>query len=172
MFEAGGNARLDPCPGPVPVTLMTDWPLPPYVEPRGPEGDDPEVVRAFLAGTPAPPHSARLHVEGQVLLVDRDVPLALRLSPTAALLRIDVGDDLAGVRAEVAAVLTADGLTLLDEDSPLGIAVGVQMVGARASTWDLYGADIDEAFAALRAAAVGGPDDMLLGGGSPPPPGF
>ena len=152
---------------------MTDWPLPPYVEPRGPEGDDPAVVRAFIAGGNAPPHSARLHVERrQVLLVDRDVPLALRLGPTAALLRIDVGDDLAGVRREVAEVLTADG------DAQGGVlveqaeAVGVQLVGARASTWDLYGADIDEAFAALREAAVGGAGDMILGGGSPPPPGF
>ena len=146
---------------------MTDWPLPPYIEPRGPEGDDPAVVRAFLGGGNAPPHSARLHVEGQVLLVDRDVPLALRLSPTAALLRIDLGDDMAGVRRDVAAVFAADGLTLLDEDSPLGIAVGVQLVGARASTWDLWGADIDQTFAALRQAAVGGPDDMILGGGGP-----
>ncbi len=150
---------------------MSDWPLPPYVEPRGPEGDDGAVVRAFLSGD-IPPHSARLHVEGPVLLVDRDVPLALRLSPTAALLRIDVGDDLAGVRSEVAELLTGEGLTLLDEDSPLGIAVGVQLVGARASTWDLWGADLDEAFAALREAAVGGPGDAILGGGGPPPPGF
>ena len=146
---------------------MTDWPLPPYVEPRGPEGDDAAVVRAFLSGD-LPPHSARLHVEGSVLLVDRDRPLALRLSPTAALLRIDVGDDVAEVRRQVAAVFGAEGLTLLDEDSPLGIAVGVQLVGARASTWDLWGADLDEAFAALRQAAVGGTDDIILGGGAPP----
>ena len=150
---------------------MSDWPLPPYVEPRGPEGDDPAVVRAFLSGD-VPPHSARLHVEGPVLMADRDAPLALRLSPTAALLRIDVGDELAGLRRDVAEVFTAEGLRLLDEDSSLGIAVGVQLVGARASTWDLWGADIDEAFAALREAAVGGPGDMILGGGSPPPPGF
>ncbi len=149
---------------------MTDWPLPPYVEPRGPEGDDPAVVRAFLSGD-IPPHSARLHVEGPVLMADRDVPLGLRLSPTAALLRVDLSDEVAEVRRAVEAVLSADGLTLLDEESPLGIAVGVQMAGLRASTWDLWGADIDEAFAALRQAAVGGPDDMLLGGGSPLPPG-
>ena len=170
MVEAGGNARLDAVPGP--GRPVTDWPLPPYIEPRGPEGDDAAVVRAFLAGEAGPPHSARLHVEGPVLMVDRDMPLALRLSPTAALLRIDVGDDVAGVRRDVTDVLTADGLTLLDEDSPLGIAVGVQLVGARASTWDLWGADIDEAFAALREAAVGGPGDMILGGGSPPSAGF
>ncbi len=150
---------------------MSDWPLPPYVEPRGPEGDDAAVVSAFLSGD-VPPHSARLHVEGPVLMADRDVPLALRLSPTAALLRVDLTDDVIALRRAVEAVLAGEGLHLLDEESPLGIAVGVQLVGARASTWDLWGADIDEAFAALREAAVGGPDDMILGGGSPLPPGF
>jgi hypothetical protein len=150
---------------------MTDWPLPPYVEPHGPEGDDAAVVAAFLAGD-IPPHSARLHVEGPVLMADRDVPLALRLSPTAALLRVDLSEAVAEVRRVVEGVLTAEGLRLLDEESPLGIAVGVQLVGLRASTWDLWGTDIDEAFAALREAAVGGPNDIILGGGSPPPPGF
>jgi hypothetical protein len=150
---------------------VTDWPLPPYVEPRGPEGDDAAVVRAFLSGD-IPPHSARLHVEGPVLMVDRDVPLALRLSPTAALLRVDLSEVVSEVRRVVEGVLVDDGLRLLDEESPLGIAVGVQLVGLRASTWDLWGTDIDEAFAALREAAVGGPNDMILGGGGPPPPGF
>jgi hypothetical protein len=44
----------------------------------------------------------------------------------------------------------------------------MQLVGARTVTWDLWGADIDEAFADLRRAAVGGDGDMLLGGGLPP----
>ncbi len=56
---------------------------------------------------------------------------------------------------------------MLDEQQPLGIAVGMQYVGARTVTWDLWGADIDEAFADLRKAAVGGEEDMLFGGGGP-----
>jgi hypothetical protein len=44
----------------------------------------------------------------------------------------------------------------------------MQLVGARTVTWDLWGADIDEAFADLRRAAVGGEGDLLLGGGLPP----
>ncbi len=155
---------------------MADWPRPPYVEPTGPRGDDDAVVRAFLAGD-IPPHSERLHVEGPVLLGDRDVPMALRLTPSggvaggtarAVLVRIDVPDDLLGTRGAVEAVLTSAGLTLLDHDTKLGIAVGLQMVGLRLSSWDLWGADIDDAFAALRAAAVGGTGDVLLGGGAPP----
>ncbi len=155
---------------------MADWPRPPYIEPTGPQADDDSVVRAFLAGD-VPPYSRRLHVEGPVLLGDRDVPMALRLSPADAgegraprtvLVRIDVPDDLLALRRAVEAVLTSEGLTLLDNDTQLGIAVGLQMVGLRLSSWDLWGADIDDAFADLRAAAVGGTGDVLLGGGSPP----
>ena len=155
---------------------MADWPRPPYVEPTGPRGDDGAVVRAFLVGG-VPPHSERLHVEGPVLLGDRDVPMALRLTPAGGgegraartvLVRIDVPDDLLETRQAVEAVLTSEGLTLLDHDTQLGIAVGLQMVGLRLSSWDLWGADIDDAFADLRDAAVGGTGDVLLGGGAPP----
>jgi hypothetical protein len=154
---------------------VADWPRPPYIEPTGPRGDDDAVVRAFLRADVAP-HSERLHVEGPVLLVDRDVSLALRLAPAdgegtrarAMLLRLDLPEDLLSVRQAVEAVLEDEGMTLLDHDNPLAIAVGVQLVAARMSSWDLWGADIDEAFADLRAAAVGGTGDVLLGGGAPP----
>lgn len=162
---------------------MTDWPLPPYIEPRGPGGDDGDVVQAFLRADVAP-HSPRLHVEGPVLLADRDLPLALRLGPLpeagaggeavagrpgrTVLLRIDLPDDVAVLRQVVELGLTTAGLTLLDEDNPLAIAVGLQLVGLRMSSWDLWGIDIDEAFADLRTAAVGGTGDVLLGGGGPP----
>ena len=154
---------------------MADWPRPPYFEPTGPRGKDDAVVRAFLADD-VPLHSERLHVEGPVLLADRDVPVALRLSPAGGveggaprtvLIRIDVPDDLLPTRHAVEAVLTSEGLTLLDHDTPLGIAVGLQMVGLRLSSWDLWGTDIDDAFADLRAAAVGGTGDVLLGGAPP-----
>ena len=165
---------------------MADWPLPPYIEPRGPRADDDAVVRAFLRADIAP-HSERLHVEGPVLLGDRDVPTALRLGPggrggeaaggmapeltsraPTVLVRLDLPDDLVPTRQVVEAVLEAEGLTLLDNDNQLALAVALQMVGLRLSSWDLWGADIDDAFADLRAAAVGGANDVLLGGGSPP----
>ena len=160
---------------------MTDWPLPPYIEPRGPAGDDGDVVGAFLRADVAP-HSPRLHVEGPVLLADRDLPLALRLGPLpeaegggeavtrpgrTVLLRIDLPEDVGSLRQAVEAALTASGLTLLDEDNQLAIAVGLQVVGLRMSSWDLWGTDIDDAFADLRTAAVGGTGDVLLGGGGP-----
>ena len=147
---------------------MTDWPLPPLYEPRGPRDSDSEVVRAFLRHAGPTPHSERLHVEDRVLRVDSDLPLARWIGPRTVLLLFDLPDDLVDIRATVAETLTEEGLTMLDEQSPLGIAVGVQYVGARTVTWDLWGADIDEAFADLRRAAVGGDDDMLLGGGLPP----
>lgn len=147
---------------------MTDWPLPPLYEPRGPRDSDEEVVRAFLRHQGPTPHSERLHVEDTVLRVDGDMPLALWIGPRSVLVLFDVPDDLVDVRAAVERALGGEGLTKLDEQSPLGIAVGIQLVGARSVTWDLWGADIDEAFAALRTAAVGGDQDMLLGGGLPP----
>ena len=147
---------------------MSDWPLPPLYEPRGPRDSDEEVVRAFLRHSGPSPHSDRLHVEDRVLRVDGDMPLALWVGPRTVLVLRDIVDDMVELRQGVCDVLAAEGLTLLDEDQPLGIAVGVQLVGARAATWDLWGADIDEAFADLRRAAVGGDDDMLLGGGLPP----
>ncbi len=146
---------------------MTDWPLPPYLEPRGPLSDDESVVRAFLGSSPAP-HSERFHVEGPVLMADRDVPTALRIGDRTVLLRLDLPDDLTTARKTVTQVLGEEGMTLQDEDTKLGIAVGVQLVGLRFSTWDLWGADIDEAFADLRREAMGGEGDALLGGGGPP----
>ncbi len=150
---------------------MSDWPLPPLYEPRGPRDTDEEVVRAFLRGPGAPmPHSERLHVEDRVLRADGDMPLALWVGPRTVLVLVDIPDDLTDLRARVQETLAAEGLELRDEQSPLGIAVGVQLVGARAATWDLWGDDIDAAFAELRKAAVGGDDDMLRGGGLPSGP--
>ncbi|MDQ3641736.1 MAG: hypothetical protein M3450_09855, partial [Actinomycetota bacterium] len=147
---------------------MSDWPLPPLYEPRGPRDTDEEVVRAFLRHQGPSPHSDRLHVEDRVLRADGDMPLALWLGHRSVLLLFDVPEEMVDIRASVAAALTSEGLTLLDQQQPLGIVVGMQLVGARTVTWDLWGADIDEAFADLRTAAMGGEDDMLLGGGLPP----
>ena len=147
---------------------MTDWPLPPLYEPRGPRDSDEEVVRAFLRHAGPTPHSERLHVEDRVLRVDGDMPLALWIGPHSVLVLHDLPEHLTDIAATVAEALRGEGLTLLDEQQPLGIPVGMQYVGARTVTWDLWGIDIDEAFADLRKAAVGGDDDMLLGGGGPP----
>jgi len=147
---------------------MSDWPLPPLYEPRGPRDTDEEVVRAFLRHQGPTPHSERLHVEDTVLRVDGDMPLALWIGPRSVLVLFDVPEDLVEIRGRVESALGAAGLSKLDEQSPLGIPVGMQLVGARTVTWDLWGADIDEAFADLRRAAVGGEGDLLLGGGLPP----
>lgn len=147
---------------------MTDWPLPPLYEPRGPRDSDEEVVRAFLRHAGPAPHSERLHVEDRVLRVDGDMPLALWIGPRSVLMLHDLPDALVDIAATVGQALTAAGLALLDEQQPLGVAVGMQYVGARTVTWDLWGADLDEAFADLRTAAVGGEGDTLLGGGGPP----
>jgi len=146
---------------------VSDWPLPPLFEPQGPLGDDDAVVRAFLR-TGAAPHSQRLHVEGSVLRVHGDEALALRLGPRTVLVRLDLPDDALPSRQVVEATLGGEGLVLVDHDTPLAVAVATMMVALRLSIWDLWGADIDEAFADLRREAMGGDGDALLGGGSPP----
>ena len=147
---------------------MSDWPLPPYFQPQGPLGDDVEVVRAFLRSEGPTPHSASLHVEGSVLRVNGDEALALRLGPRTALVHLDLSDAGEPARAILEAALTEEGLTLLDHDTPLAVPVATMMVAIRLSRWDLWGADIDEAFADLRREAVGGEGDTLLGGSQPP----
>jgi sirohydrochlorin ferrochelatase len=146
---------------------MTDWPLPPFSEPTGPVGDDPEVVRAFIRAERAP-HSPLLHVEGPILRAHGDDAIALRIGTSTVLLRVDLYDDLADARRTVQQVMAEEGLELQDEETALALPVATQMVSNRLSTWDLWGRDIDEAFADLRAAAVGGDDDVLRGGGGPP----
>ena len=146
---------------------MSDWPLPPYFEPQGPLGDDDAVVRAFLRSGPAP-HSARLHVEGKVLRVHGDEALALRIGPRSVLVRLDLPDDALPSRQIVETTLAEEGLSLIDHDTPLAVAVATMMVALRLSIWDLWGVDPDEAFADLRREAMGGEGDALLGGGGPP----
>jgi hypothetical protein len=146
---------------------VADWPLPPYVEPRGPLGEDEDVVRAFARSELAP-YSGRFHVEGPVLMASRDVPVALRIGDRSFLVQHELSGDLAAAKDLVEAVFTDEGMSRLDEETLYGPAVGVQFVGLRYPTWDLWGADIDQAFADLRVAAVGGDEDMLRGGGAPP----
>jgi hypothetical protein len=146
---------------------VADWPLPPYVEPRGPLADDESVVRAY-ASNELPPYSERFHVEGPVLLAGRDMPIALRIGPRSFLIQHELSDELAKARDVVQDVFESEGLSLLDEETLYGPAVGVQMVGLRYPTWDLWGADIDQGFADLRVAAAGGEEDLLFGGGDLP----
>jgi hypothetical protein len=145
---------------------VADWPLPPYVEPRGPAGGDHDVVRAFVRAELAP-FSDRFHVEGPALIAGRDVPAALRLGPGSVLVRVDLPDDLLPAKTVVEEVLAQEGMELLDTETLFAAPVAVQMVGLRLSSWDLWGSDIEAAFAALRRAAQGGGDDFIAG--APPP---
>ena len=147
---------------------MTDWPYPPLYEPHGPLGDDDEVVRAFVRNE-VPPYSELLHAEGPVLMAERDVATALRIGPRSFLVNRDMPGHLAQAKEIVEAVMTTEDLQMFDEETLYGPAVGVQLVGLRYTTWDLWGADINTAFADLRVAAAGGEEDILFGGGDLPP---
>lgn len=126
-------------------------------------------MRAFARNELAP-YSGRFHVEGPVLVANRDVPVALRIGPRSMLVHAELPGDLLEAKTLVEETFTEEGLSLFDESTLYGVAVGVQMVGIRYSSWDLWGADIDTAFADLRVAAAGGEEDVLFGGTTPPLP--
>lgn len=133
--------------------------LPPYGEPGGTPGDDGSVLNDFLGGEQAKAdhHSELFHVEGNVLMAQADVACALRLGPTTVLLRLDLPESLEGVKRTVEAAMAEAGMVRLDEETKLGPAVAIQVLGLRLSTWDLWGTDIDRAFSDLRTAAAGDP---------------
>ena len=135
---------------------MDEGLLPPYGEASGPRVDDAEVVTAFVRGEPAG-HSERFHVEGSVLVAGFDLAVAMRLASGSVLVRIDVPQAMKDAKASIEEALTAEGMSLLDEETLLATPVAVQWLALRGSSWDLWGLDIDEAFAALRSAAVSDP---------------
>lgn len=134
----------------------------------GPTESDEAVLAGFLAGRSAGTSKA-FGIENSVLNVDGDVAAAIRLNADTVLARRDLPDDVMWTARPLADALTASGYTLLDEESILGLPVALQVVGIRYSSWDLWGRDLDEAFAALRAAAVGEDWNPVLsdGGGNP-----
>lgn len=132
---------------------MPEGLVPPFNEPTGPAVDDATVLSAF-ARDEAAGHSPSFHVERPMLLVDRMVAAALRIGPRTLLVRADLPPDLAWAKARVEEALTTDGMSCFDEETLLATPVVVQMIGLRASSWDLWGDDIDDAFAALRAAVA------------------
>lgn len=128
--------------------------LPPFGEPPGPRTNEATVLATFIERGGAG-HSDRFHVEGPALVVDGDVAVALRLGHGAVLVRLDLPDDVEGSKPAVERALAAAGRELLDHDTLLGVPVALQLLGLRLSSWDLWGLDLDAAFAALRAIAVG-----------------
>lgn len=132
---------------------MPEGPVPPFTEPTGPAVDDASVLSAFVRDEAAG-HSPSFHVERPMLLVDRMVAAALRIGPRTILVRADLPPDLAWAKERVEEVLTAEGMACFDEETLLATPVVVQLIGIRASSWDLWGSDIDDAFAVLRSAVT------------------
>ena len=148
---------------------MVDGLFPPFAEPSGTPVDDATVLGAFARGEQAGYYSNRFHVEGNTLLAHRDVAVAQRIGPATALVRTDLPDDVADARPLVEGALGGAGLTLLDEETPLAVPIALQLLGLRISSWDLWGRDIDEAFAAVRAGAVGEEGSSAFTPIDPPP---
>lgn len=133
---------------------MDDQILPPYAEPTGPRNSDDTVLKAYIQEFYAG-HSDRFHVEGPALLVDRIDIAALRVGHNAILVRIDLAPDQGDAQPMVEQALTQHGLSRVAEDTVLAVPVAIGVLGLRVSSWDLWGADPDQATAALRLAALG-----------------
>jgi hypothetical protein len=143
---------------------MADGLLPPYGEPVGDRADDARVLEVYINNEPALVHSAQLHLEGATLMQGGDLAVALRIAPRTFLLRRDLPTDAEVAEKALKVALGAAGMTCLDEESPLAAAVAIQVLGLRMASWDLWGADIDEAFLELRTAAAGEWEDMFPSG--------
>lgn len=143
---------------------MTDGLLPPFGEPVGDRVDDARVLAVFLTGEPALVHSPLMHLEGATLVGDGDVAVAMRLAPRTFLLRTELPPAVQPVSDSLQGALGEAGITRLDQESPLAAAVAIQVLGIRMAMWDLWGADIDEAFHELRTAAAGEWSDMFPAG--------
>ncbi|MEO5679506.1 MAG: hypothetical protein ABIS47_07555 [Acidimicrobiales bacterium] len=136
--------------------------LPLYSEgTQQPPEEDSAVLSGFAAGLSSG-RSAAFGIEGPVLMVDGDVPAALRIDPRTVLHRRDLPDDVAWARPQVAEALVAAGYLLCDETTLYATPVAIQALALTFSEWDLWGFDIDDAFTALRAAAVGEAWDPVL----------
>jgi len=148
---------------------MDEGLLPPFGQPAGPAVDDSELLSSYARGEPVG-HSPRFHVEGPTLLASPDVAVAMRIGPSAVLVRTDLPGSVADAKPEVEQALASHGMTLLDAETPLGVAIAMQALGLRISSWDLWGTDIDEAFAALRRSAVGEDTPPAFVEAEPPTP--
>jgi hypothetical protein len=143
--------------------------LPPYGEPAGTRVDDVAVLTAYVRGEPAAVWSPQFHIEGMTLVTGGDRALALRIGRRSFLVRVDLSDEFAAARQAFHDALASEGIGFLDGETLLAAPVAIQVLGSRTSLWDLWGADIDEAFADLRNAAAGEWDDLFPDG--PPPVG-
>jgi hypothetical protein len=83
------------------------------------------------------------------------MPIAVRIGEGSVLARRDVPEGALPLCTLTQEVLVREGLSLLDEDTPLGIPAGIQLAGVRVATWDLWGVDIDRTYAYLRQAVLG-----------------
>ncbi len=121
---------------------------PPYGAPTGPLLSDGELVATYLAGARTG-HSPSLHVEEDVLLAERFVPMAIRVGPATVIIRTDIES------VPLAAGCAAAGLALVEREPPLATVVALQTVGHSAAPWELWSADPRQAPAYLAAAATG-----------------
>ncbi len=131
---------------------------PPFAPAPGSSVSDEAVIAAFAQAQESG-HSPLFYAEGPVLMIDGDIPAAIRVAPATVLVSLDLPDAVAGHRAIVEAGLAGAGLELLDEETLWGLPIAIQLAGLRLGRFDLWGVELEESFAAVRVAAIG--DDSI-----------
>ncbi len=127
---------------------------PPFGRAPGLPVDDEAVIAAFALGQEGG-HSPRFYAEGPVLMIDGDIPGAIRAAPGTVLVNMELPEDMAGDRPVIETALTSAGLSLLDEETLWGMPVALQLAGLRIGRFDLWGLDLEASFAAVRVVAIG-----------------
>lgn len=126
---------------------MSDVPLPPpYGAPRGPRVTTAGLFERWFEGSTTGACSEG-HLEGPVLVAG-DHSLAIRLEG-AVLIRTEVPGDVGEMRAALERFLEHEGVRLIEQDTPLGAMVGIEVTGLRGEAWDLWARDADTGHEAL-----------------------
>lgn len=125
---------------------------PPFGVPPGPAMSTSELLAAYLAGAEAG-SSPDGHIETSVLMA-RDHSLAIR-ADAAVLVRDQVPPAVSAVREQLFAALRDTGMDLVEEDSVLAGALGIEVTGLRGEPWSLWARDPDAARAVLARRTVG-----------------
>lgn len=129
-----------------------------YGQPEGPRRPRDELLAEFLEGA-SQGVAEDMRIEGD-LLVGHDTGLAIRL-PTGLLVRSDSPEEAADLCHELEQRLADAGMARVDEQTVLGMVVGIEVAGLRGSEWDLWAADADSGREALAHRALGEMADRI-----------
>lgn len=116
--------------------------------------DDPEVIDAFLEHGAGAVFGPSLHVEGSILKLDGWWPVAFRVSDRTVIVRDEQAPTDSTVLADVAAALTARGLSAVGADLPAITLLTYTNFDLGYAPWVLWSTDLATGEADINAKAT------------------